>query len=56
MSLKRWVGLDAVDLVIQFGVTFFLMVLADQATTNGRGSPSSGRRHLWCSGCAATLP
>ncbi len=37
MSLKRWVGLDAVDLVIQFGVTFFLMVLADQATTNGEG-------------------
>lgn len=36
-SVKRIFGLDGVDLIIHFGVTVFLMILGDQATTNGEG-------------------
>lgn len=36
-SIKRIFGLDAVDIAIQVGVTFFLMVLLDEKSPNGEG-------------------
>jgi hypothetical protein len=49
---RRTVGLDFVDLAIHAGVTFFLMILADEAARNGAGvgivgavSSGPGRRH-----------
>ena len=36
-SVKRIFGLDAVDILIHVGVTFFLMVLLDEKSPNGEG-------------------
>lgn len=36
-SVKRIFGMDAVDILIHAGVTFFLMVLLDEKSPNGEG-------------------
>jgi hypothetical protein len=36
-AIKRIVGLDAVDIVVQLGLTFFLMMLFDEKAPNGQG-------------------
>jgi hypothetical protein len=44
--IKRIFGLDGVDLMIHFGVTFFLMVLAESATQNEVGIAFVGAASL----------
>ena len=36
-AIKRIFGMDAVDILIHVGVTFFLMVLLDEKSPNGEG-------------------
>lgn len=36
-GIKRIFGLDAVDILIHVGVTFFLMVMLDEKSPNGEG-------------------
>jgi hypothetical protein len=44
--IKRTFGLDGVELAIHFGVTFFLMVVADSATHNEVGISFVGAASL----------
>lgn len=44
--IKRIFGLDGVDLMIHFGVTFFLMILAESATQNEAGIAFVGAASL----------
>ena len=44
--IKRIFGLDGVDLMIHFGVTFFLMILAESATQNEVGIAFVGASSL----------
>ena len=44
--IKRIFGLDGVDLMIHFGVTFFLMILAESATRNEVGIAFVGAASL----------
>ena len=36
-AIKRMFGMDGVDIVIHLGVTFFLMVLLDEKSSDGQG-------------------